>query len=97
MNCCQARRDLAAWWSARGEKESKLREWAGDRLGDMMRCSAATANLLNASETSIRLAAVALVAEYWQGAEPFAAETLRLAFEDPDSRVRGTPLRHCCG
>ena len=41
------------------------------------------------SDAELRFAAVSLVAEYWPFNELFAAPCLRLAFDDPDSRIRG--------
>jgi HEAT repeat protein len=69
-----------------------LAEWAGEGLKKMKREVGATLLSLASPETSVRLAAVSLVAEHWLGPERFAAEILRLAFEDPDSVVRGGAL-----
>ncbi len=89
----QARSDLHAWQSARGTGEKpNWAGWAGASLSDMMREPDLTIRCLNGSDANIRLAAAALVAEYWPAAERFASETLRLAFEDPDARIRGAAL-----
>jgi hypothetical protein len=89
----RARADWNAWSSARrGDKEAKLAEWAGEGL-KKMKCEVdATLLSFTSPETSVRLAAVSLVAEHWLGPERFAAEVLRLAFEDPDPAVRGGAL-----
>ena len=89
----RARRDVLAWCGVRGrDKEAKWAEWAGSDLQVMLRERDATIRFLQSPETGLRLAAVALVAEYWPANGVFAADTLRLAFEDPDPRIRGAAL-----
>jgi hypothetical protein len=89
----QSQRDIRSWLLARGEGETpKWEEWAGGHLPALMRLPDETLACLRSADASIRLAAIALVAEYWQPAERFADDTLRLAFEDPDARIRGAAL-----
>ena len=89
----RAQRDVLAWCGVRGrDKEAKWAEWAGSDLQVMLRERNATIRFLQSPETGLRLAAVALVAEYWPANGVFAADTLRLAFEDPDPRIRGAAL-----
>ena len=54
----------------------------------MLRSRDATIRCLHAPERGLRLAALSLIAEYWPATEPFAAEALRLAFEDADPIVQ---------
>ena len=89
----QSRRDFRSWWVARGEgKTPKWEEWGGEHLAAMKRVPDETLACLRSVKANTRLAAIALVAEYWQLAERFADDALRLAFEDPDVRVRGAAL-----
>jgi hypothetical protein len=60
----------------------------------MRRDRDALVKCLRASERRLRLAALSLIAEsdYWHANERFAAEALRLAFEDSDPAIRGAAL-----
>jgi hypothetical protein len=68
------------------------RAWAGAQLVTMMNSPDSTVRYLTNANTSLRLTAASLVAEYWSPDELFAAPCLRLAFGDPDAEVRGAAL-----
>lgn len=89
----QARLDVESWYRVRGEKKDmRWAEWAGDKLGEMMRDREATIRALRSPHIHLRLAAASLAAEYWPSHERFAPEVLRLAFQDSESSVRGAAL-----
>ncbi len=85
--------DFEVWWEVQSDdKKMKWSEWAGTSLKEMMRDREVTIRFLQSSDVSLRLAAISLVAEYWPPSERFAADTLRLAFDDPEPKVRGAAL-----
>ena len=89
----RARTDLEAWTKVRGDPQVKIWvRWAGERLTQMMKTPRATIQFLDDPEPRLRLAAVALLAEYWRPGEVFAAPAIRSAFEDPEPAVRGGAL-----
>ena len=61
----------------------------------MMKTPCATIQFLDDPEPRLRLAAVALLAEYWRPGEVFAAPAIRSAFEDPEPAVRGGCFYRC--
>ena len=79
----QARSDFAEWARIRNSPDPK-----NDR-DFLMLNRQATMRTLQSIESSVRLAGISLVADYWPCNEQFAAEVLRLAFEDPESAIRG--------
>lgn len=91
--CERATRDLDAYRRAlQPSREAVWSTWAGAQLGAMKNSPSATVSYFTDKDTPLRLAAVSLVADYWPFNELFAIPCLRLAFEDPDSRVRGAAI-----
>jgi hypothetical protein len=89
----RAKCDIEVWRKARGEnKEPPWAQWAGERLERMKRRRAVTSMNLNSADPDLRLAATAVVAEYWLAGQRFAADVLRMAFDDPQPAIRGAAL-----
>ena len=85
--------DLEAWREARGkETEPPWPESVGDQLEQMKRSRAVTGVNLKSHDASLRLAAVAIVAEHWLAGRMFAQDILQMAFDDPESAIRGAAL-----
>jgi hypothetical protein len=55
----------------------------------MARSRDATVAFLKSPDPRLRLAAIAIVVNYWRPWEQVTAEVLRLAFEDPEPSIRG--------
>jgi hypothetical protein len=96
----RAKVDLQEWAHryplARGFDPSRddLLKWAGRDLSRMMVSRAATRSFLDHHDPNRRCAAVCVAMLYWGTRDEFfAADCLRLAFEDADCMVRGAALR----
>jgi hypothetical protein len=86
----QLRSDLEAWSEAlHGDEQTMWKEWSGDRFSSILRTPHSTLVALGDSNPLVRLTAVSIVRCYWRPSTSFAGECLRLAFDDPDARVRG--------
>ena len=89
----QAHSDLRAWTAIRADwKRTVSSTIAQDALDEMMRHRDATIKSLRNTDASARLAAIALVGEYWPQSERFVDDALRLAFEDSVPGIRGAAL-----
>ena len=86
----RGRADVEAW--SRGRDGHRGVGPAGEYIAEMTRSRSTTCDFLKASDTRLRLVAVTLVADYWPPWRGFAAQTLRLAFEDQEPSIRGAAL-----
>lgn len=91
----QARRDVESWNAirpARVDREAQWAAWARDEHVAMKRSPDSTIKNLENTDEMVRLAAIALIVDYWPPREEFVAPCLRTAFDDPVAAVRGAAL-----
>jgi hypothetical protein len=94
----RARCDVAEWSAFSGDNYFSIanlrwQEWAGNALTRMMYSREETLVGLHHADPGCRIVATCLVREYWPSdLQLFIAPILAIAFEDPNSVVRGSAL-----
>jgi hypothetical protein len=82
--------DLLAAYNKAGR--NTIESWAGELLQPMLHNRSQTEKLLSHQDVMVRLAALVVIKDYWPAAADMVKSVERLAFSDPEPRVRGVAV-----